>query len=178
MTVALAFIGQISRTSTGLGRAFYVFALVLFPTLVFLGLVTFDRVLRSSLEDIIYAHGINRIRHLYQEHAPEIQPYFVLSSHDDEIGVKANMANMAMTPGWLQTFLSTAGMISVITSVLFGALVGMLLSAPFGIPLTLAVGLGSVAFLVSLVVLQRYQWKQYNRNSAGPEVLFPSLSTP
>jgi hypothetical protein len=38
--VALAFTGQLSR----LGAAFYVFGLVLLPTLTFVGLTTFDRV--------------------------------------------------------------------------------------------------------------------------------------
>src|SRR5579859_3919134 len=38
--VALAFVGGLSRASTGLGQAFSVFALVLLPSLVFLGLVT------------------------------------------------------------------------------------------------------------------------------------------
>ena len=42
--------------------------MVLFPSLVFWGLVTFERVLESGIEDIIYARSINRIRHLSQEH--------------------------------------------------------------------------------------------------------------
>ena len=33
--------------------------------------------------DIIYARGVNRIRHLYLEYAPQLQPYFMLSAHDD-----------------------------------------------------------------------------------------------
>ena len=39
-----------SDTAKGadLGQAFYVFALVLFPALVFLGLVTFERVFQSA----------------------------------------------------------------------------------------------------------------------------------
>src|SRR5260370_27930363 len=73
--VALAFVGGISRSGANLGQAFYVFALVLFPSLFFLGLVTFERVLQSGTEDIVYARGINRIRHLYQEYAPEMRPY-------------------------------------------------------------------------------------------------------
>lgn len=170
--VALAFVGQISRSGAGLGQAFYVFALVLFPALVFLGLVTFERVLQSGVEDVVYARGINRIRHLYQEHAPEMRPYFILSPHDDEIGI---ISNMSMRSGWLQTFLSTAGMIAVITSVLAGGFVGVLLAALFHLPLDMAIGAAALAFLAGVIVLQRYQWKQWLRNSATTEVLFPSL---
>src|SRR5262250_2850274 len=77
--IALAFVGQISH----LGTAFYVFSLVVLPTLFFMGLITFERVLQSGSADFIYARGINRIRHLYLEYAPQMHPYFILSSHDD-----------------------------------------------------------------------------------------------
>src|SRR5213592_826227 len=59
--VALAFAGQISH----LGTAFFVFSLVVLPTLLFMGLITFERVLQSGSADVIYARGISRIRHLY-----------------------------------------------------------------------------------------------------------------
>src|SRR5215471_15479530 len=138
--VALAFVGGLSRSGAGVGQAFYLFGLVLFPSLAFLGLVTFERVLQSGIEDLRYARGINRIRHLYQEHAPEMRPYFVLSAHDDEVGV---MGNSAMHWGVWQTFLSTAGMIAVINSVIVGAFVGLLLSALFAaLPLGVAIGAG------------------------------------
>jgi len=84
--IALAFIGQVSQ----LGTAFFVFSLVLFPSLIFMGLVSFERVLQSGIEDIMYARGMNRIRHFYLEHAPQMQPYFVLSTHDDQ-GVPFNL---------------------------------------------------------------------------------------
>lgn len=170
--VALAFVGGISRSGGSLGQAFYVFALVLFPSLVFLGLVTFERVLQSGTEDIIYARGINRIRHLYQEHAPEMRPYFVLSAHDDNTGVRGNMA---MRPGWLQVFLSTAGMIAVITGVLAGAFVGLLLAALFNLALGATVSAGVVACLASVALLQRYQWKSWGRSLAAFSVRFPSV---
>jgi len=80
--IALAFIGQISR----LGTAFFLFALVLFPSLLFLGLVTFERVLQSAIEDIVCMRGMNRIRHFYVELAPQVKDYFILSIHDTRLG--------------------------------------------------------------------------------------------
>jgi hypothetical protein len=126
--VALAFVGGMSHSSAGLGQAFYVFGLVLLPSLLFLGIVTFERVLQSASEDAVYARGSNRIRHLYVELAPEMRPYFILSIHDDEAAV---MANMAMRWSWWQTFLTTAGAIAVLNSVLMGAFLGLLLAALF-----------------------------------------------
>jgi hypothetical protein len=170
--VALAFVGGLSRTGAGLGQAFYIFGLVLFPSLAFLGLVTFERVLQSGIEDLIYARGINRIRHLYQEHAPEMRPYFILSAHDDEAGV---MGNAAMHSGVWQIFLSTAGMIAVLNSVIVGAFVSLLLTAlPVVLPLSVAIGTGVAAFLVSVFLHQRYQWRQGRRSLGALRAHFPS----
>jgi hypothetical protein len=170
--VALAFVGGLSRTGAGLGQAFYIFGLVLLPSLAFLGVVTFERVLQSGIEDLIYARGINRIRHLYQEHAPQMQPYFILSAHDDDAGV---MGNLAMRSGVWQIFLSTAGMIAVINSVIVGAFVGLLVTAlPAALPLGISIGAGVAAFLISVVLHQRYQWRQGRRSLGALQARFPS----
>jgi hypothetical protein len=66
--VALAFAGQTSRSTL------LTFGLVLFPVLSFLGLVTFERVLQSSIEDTLYLQRINRIRRFYHEAAPGLSP--------------------------------------------------------------------------------------------------------
>ena len=50
-----------------MGTAFFVFSLVLVPSLLLMGLITFERVLQSAIEDLTYARGITRIRHLYLE---------------------------------------------------------------------------------------------------------------
>src|SRR5437763_16811318 len=47
-------------TATHVGTAFYVFGLILLPTLAFVGLVTFDRVLQNGIEDRRYAQRIAR----------------------------------------------------------------------------------------------------------------------
>src|SRR6266568_789785 len=91
--VALAFVGQLSH----LGTAFFVFSLVVLPTLVFMGLVTFERVLQSGSADYMYAVGINRIRHLYLEYAPQMQPYLLLSSHDER---EETLGHEAMRTSW------------------------------------------------------------------------------
>src|SRR5437773_208446 len=80
--IALAFVGQMSQA----GTAFNAFALVLFPSLFFLGLVTFQRVLQSAIADTVYAKGINRIRRFYIEIVPQTSKYYILSANDDSIG--------------------------------------------------------------------------------------------
>jgi hypothetical protein len=164
--IALTFVGQISH----LGTAFFVFSLVVIPTLVFMGLITFERVLQSGSADFMLARGVNRIRHLYLEYAPQLQPYFMLSVHDDR---EETLSHEAMSTSWVQVFLSTAGMIAVINSVLIGSFVGLLLTV-FSLPLWVCTSAGVVAFLVSVVIHQRYQWGQWMRQERNLPLLFPS----
>jgi hypothetical protein len=164
--VALAFVGQISH----LGTAFFVFSLIVIPTLFFMGLITFERVLQAGSADNVYARGINRIRHLYLEYAPQMQPYFILSTYDDQEGT---LGQEAMQTSWWQVFLSMAGMIAVINSVLAGSFVGLLLAA-FTLPLWVTTSAGVVTFLVSVGLHQRYQWRQWMRLGRNLPVLFPS----
>ena len=151
--IAIAFTGQVSR----MGTAFFVFSLVLVPSLLLMGLITFERVLQSAIEDLTYARGITRIRHLYLEHAPQLRPYFVLA--DDES--RRPMLKVGLHPSWWQVFLTTAGMLAAINSVLVGVFVGLLLSALFTFPLLICTSAGVVTFLVSFGIHQRYQWGQW-----------------
>lgn len=164
--VALGFIGQVAK----IGPSFYAFVFVIFPTLFFLGLVTFERVLQSAIEDTVYARGINRIRHLYTELAPAIKPYLILSTNDDDAGT---MANMAIKPGRWQLFLTSAGMIGVINSVLLGVTVALLVFL-FANALIAAVVAGLIACVVSVALHTRYQMVQWGAATARLRVMFPS----
>ncbi|HYT35280.1 MAG TPA: hypothetical protein VEL69_09605, partial [Ktedonobacteraceae bacterium] len=164
--IALTFVGQISH----LGTAFFVFSLVVILTLFLMGLFTFERVLQAGTADMMYARGINRIRHLYLEYAPQMQPYFILSAHDDREGI---LGQDAMYASWLQVFFSMASMIAVINSVLVGGFVGLLL-AVFTLPLWAATSAGIVTFLVSVGLQLRYQSKQWTRADRNLPAHFPS----
>ncbi len=164
--IALTFVGQIAH----LGTAFFVFSLVVIPTLLLMGLITFERVLQAGSVDVTYARGINRIRHLYLEYAPQMQPYFILSSHDDPEGT---LGHEAMQTSWWQVFFNTAGMIAVINSVLAGSFVGLLLAA-FTLSLWVSTSAGVFIFLLSVTIHQRYQWRQWMRLARTMPVLYPS----
>lgn len=167
--VALAFIGQVSNV----GAAFYLFALVLFPSLFFLGLVTFFRALQTAMEDIIHACGINRIRHYYTEIAPEVSNYFVHSIHDDLPGV---MPDMAMKSSWWQPLATTAGTILVVNSILAGAWLSLLLQYLLAPPLWLTAILGAFLFLVLLVAQNYYQTRRWEDFEVHLTAKFPSPS--
>ena len=165
--VALAFIGQVSQ----MGEVFFLFALVLFPSLIFLGFVTFDRVLQTALEDWIYAAEINRIRHYYAEIAPEMKRYFIESTHDDAPGV---LQAIGIKPATWQYFLTGSGMVGVINSILVGVFAGIV--ARFGVSLHIyaTVSIGAVVFAVSIWLHYKHQIRRFTEVGERMKTRFPS----
>jgi hypothetical protein len=165
--VALAFIGQMSE----LGQPFFLFALILLPSLIFLGLVTFIRVNQTGIEDMIAARGINRIRHYYTEVAPPVENYFILSTHDDMLGYLQNLGGQVSI---FQQFVSTAGLVSVINSILTAVFVGLLTFSLFKALLPVCIITGIVVFTASVALYMHYQHRHWKENEKQMKVLFPS----
>jgi hypothetical protein len=100
---------------------------------------------------------------------PQLRPYFLLAADEKS---RRPMLKVGLHPSWWQVFLTTAGMIAAINSVLVGAFVGLLLSALFSFPLLVCTSAGVVTFLVSLGLHQRYQWGQWRRLEQNLATLF------
>jgi hypothetical protein len=165
--VALGFIGQLSHV----GDVFNAFALTVLPTLYLLGIVTFVRLVECGAEDFRYGLAINRIRHYYQELAGDRADLFLLSGHDDGVGVFENMGIPA--EGRKQYFaFSTA--ILVIDSVVGGAAIAVAAGAFLDVSLAVAVAVGIAAAIASLVAWLRYADRLLGAAWARIEPLFPS----
>jgi hypothetical protein len=165
--VALGFIGQI----TEVGDTFDVFALTALPTLYVLGLFTFIRVVENGVEDMMLGRAINRIRNYYLDVAGEQRRYFMLSGHDDALGV---MRNMGVALERRQQYFTTGSMIAVINSVVGGAAVAIAIGAFTDAPLGLCAGIGGVAAVISLARLMRIENRMYHEMGGFTETLFPS----
>ena len=159
--IALGLVATAAKT----GVAFYTFGLILLPTLAFVGLATFHRVLQTGLEDLAYARRIAQLRDYYFDHAPELTGYL------------PNPAESLPTPGagirlW-QQFLTVAGMVAVITAVLAGSAGGLLAAVASGHSLLAALIAGVVIAAAALTGLMRYQnsaWIRGSRTSfPGPQ---------
>jgi hypothetical protein len=147
--IALAFIGQMSE----LGTAFYVFALVLLPTLSFIGLVSFQRMAQITSEDIAYAQRIARLREFYVDVAPQLEPYLTIVR-----GAAAAQRLRGARPhpsGW-QLFLTTAGLIALVNSVVVGAAGAIMIDAITDDSLAPSVAVGVSAGILALVLHIRY----------------------
>jgi hypothetical protein len=142
--VALALVAQ----ATDFGTGFHAFALVLLPVVWFLGLVTIVRLGQVNREDAIWVQGMNRIRHAYLEIAPELEPYFVTSKHDDPRGVLTSAMAVSSIPPF-QGFVAVPGVVAVLDSVVAGAIAGIAGLAA-GAGTGLALSLGGLAFLLCL----------------------------
>jgi hypothetical protein len=168
--VALAFVGQLSR----LGTAFFAFALVLLPTLFFLGLVTFERAMQLGVEDYIYAVGMSRIRHFYVEMVPQAERYFVGSIHDDFSTTMAPTV-FGMPVGLaLQSLLTVPGAIGMVNSVIVGSFAGLVVRAVGVESLALSVGVGVAVFVVSVMLHRRHQIARWHQIEQRLPTLFPS----
>ena len=161
--IALAFVGQIS----GLGTAFFAFALVLLPTLFFLGLATY-----------IYAVGMSRIRHFYVETVPQAEKYFVGSIHDDfATTMSPTVFGMPVSLAW-QSLLTVPGAKAMVNSVIVGSFAGLLVRALIMESLALSVGVGIAAFVVSVLLQRRHQIARWQQIEQRLSTLFPSEPTP
>jgi hypothetical protein len=168
--VALGFIAQISE----IGDIFNTFALTVLPTLYFLGVVTYIRLVESGAEDYRYGMAINRIRHYYKEIAGDRADLFLLSGHDDPQGVFANMG-IPIAEGRTPIFaFSTA--IAVLNGVVGGGAVAIALGALADASLGVAAGIGAVAAIASVVGWIAYADRLLDARATADEPIFPSPS--
>jgi hypothetical protein len=172
--IALGLIATASRV----GTAFYAFGLVLLPTLAFTGLVTFERVLQSGIEDLRYAQRIALLRDYYIDEAPELIPYLLsvpeqrqadLPIPPPHAGVNQHRLQVqGLWGGRWQAFRTVAGMVAVITAVLAGSAVGLLTAIVSAHSLGAALVAGGTAAVATLAALMRYQGSAWRRSASIP----------
>jgi hypothetical protein len=165
--VALALVAQHSP----LGEVFYAVALTVLPAVLFLGLVTYVRVLQSSIEDILYARAINRIRHYYTEIDPSQAHYFLLSGRDDFRGA---LANMCVRDSWTQFLFTMPSAVAVINALLAGVTVALATATTIGPPLPVTVLAGMTFGTTVLALHLAYQVRRFASMKTSVAAEFPS----
>jgi len=155
--IALAFIGQLSR----LGTAFYVFGLAVLPTLAFVGVTTFERALRNAVEDFRLAGQINRIRQFYFDAAPQVARYLPPPGPE--------LPALRYRPSWYQ-FLTIAGALAVVNSVLIGGVLGLAVQAGTGtLAASAAAGvITGTGALAAHLIRQREIWLTARQPASSP----------
>jgi hypothetical protein len=141
--VALALVAQ----ATAFGPGFRVFALLVLPIVLLVGVATVIRLGDANGDDFGLVIGMNRLRHAYLELAPELEPYFMTGHHDDEASVMLSFGlNQRLR---LSRFLAgTPNLVAAINIVVAGVLAA-LIADTLGAPDVVDVVVGIVAALVA-----------------------------
>jgi len=148
------------------GRA-AIFGLVLLPTLAFVGVATFERAVRNGVEDVQMAGRIDRIRQFYFDAAPQVARYLPPPGPDASWAM-AREAGVS-TPFWYQ-FLTIAGVLAVVDSVLIGGTFGLAVQAETGLlaasaPVGVITGAGALA---GHFARQRAVWRAARQSASVP----------
>lgn len=142
--VALALVAQ----ATEFGDEFTLFALVILPVVLFIGITTFVRMGTSNNYDALCVIGMNRIRHAYMQLVPEVEPYLVMGTHDDPKSINLSMGMAPQRTNFLvDVIVSTPFVVCAINSVIGGVIV-TLLTQQLGLDTTPAIVLAIVGVLV------------------------------
>ena len=159
-TVALALVAQ----ATDFGGNFRLFALLVLPVVLVLGLGTQIRLGDARAEDVWLVIGMNRLRHAYLDLAPELAPYFVTAHHDDLAGVmRTHGPEFRVTPA--RVLASTPMLVGVINALVAGVLAALLAEALGGATAArVAVGVAAgLAYAAGLAAVARRQMGHMQR---------------
>jgi hypothetical protein len=140
--VALALVAQ----ATSFGDEFAIFALVILPVVLFIGVTTFIRMGTSNYYDALCVVGMNRIRHAYLQITPEVEPFLVMASHDDDKSVNHSMGAQPNSNFVVDIIVSTPFVVCAINSVLAGV-IATLLAQQLGLATPAAIALAVVGVL-------------------------------
>ncbi len=143
--VALALVAQ----ATAFGPSFRLFALLVLPIVLLVGVGTVMRLGNINSDDFYWVLGMNRLRHAYLELAPELEPYFVTSHFDDEASIMASFGLNA-TLRFSRILAGTPTVVGAINVVVVGVLAALIADTA-GASTLIDVIAGSAAALLAVV---------------------------
>ena len=165
--VGLALVAQ----ATDFGDEFYVFALLVLPVVLFIGVATYIRLIDARLEDFWLVSGMNRLRHAYLDIAPELEPYFVTGHHDDQQGISETYGPYSQTIRHFRLG-DMSVLVGVIDAVLAGVVGGLLADAA-GAGSELSSSIGAVLTVVVIVLLVYETRRKIERGRDSLQPRFP-----
>jgi len=169
--VALALVAEASA----FGEGFTLFALVILPMVLFIGVATYMRLGTANYHEAMCVIGMNRIRAAYLELAPDLEQYFVMSAYDDTRGIGITMG---VQPGgaisWIgQIIAGTPTVVMILNSALLGA-IAAIAALRLGATASGILIAGGVAFLLGVAAQGGYARQTIAKAQAGYRPLFPT----
>jgi hypothetical protein len=166
--VALALVAQASD----FGEGFRLFALVILPVVLFIGLTTLFRLGIANYHDGLTVIGMNRIRAAYLERVPEVRRYFVMPGTDDEAAIWRAMGMDPAIPMPVTLLASAPTLIGVINAVI-AASIGAIAALQLGADTALALGVAAVAFVAVFAIQAWYGAREATRPRPDFAPMFP-----
>jgi hypothetical protein len=127
------------------------------PTLVLVGLATYNRALQSGIEDFGYTVRIARLRGYYFQYVPELVGYLLSVPPEERLRMQG------IGGGRWQRFFTVSGMVGLVTAVLAGSAAGLLAAVVSDHVLVAALGTGvlvAVAVFAALIAFQVSTWRR------------------
>jgi hypothetical protein len=168
--VALGLIAGIDK----LGDVFVTFAIVILPVVLFVGIATLTRMGIANYHEALTVWGMNRIRGGYLEIAPDLEPYFVMGTHDDTAGMRVTMAMPQSLPAALNVISATPFLVTILNGVVAGAIVGIVLLHWLGAGVPLTVLASGATFLVAVIAQGWVAAWSIGRSRGAIRPLFPT----
>lgn len=151
-TVALALVAQ----ATAFGEGFQVFALLILPVVLFIGLATYVRLLEINNEDYVWVKGMNRLRGAYLEIDPQLARYFITGVTEDAEGIfrtfGSDVGPSSLDTGRFHGLVTTPVTIAFVDAML-AAVLAAIVVAQLTRTMLPAAGIGVLAFFVVGVAL-------------------------
>jgi len=164
----MAFVANVSD----LGSVFFIFASVIFPILIVLGVITSIRIIQIAVDYQRLTQAINCIRHYYIEAVQKVKPNISFPPFDDPQSVQKTMMPFHSP---LQGLASTPGPIILVNSFLLWACAGVLSAAILYTDLLTTMIVSVVALVITISLHMVYTGRLWNSFiKEDMEVGFPS----
>jgi hypothetical protein len=169
-TVALALVAQASS----FGQAFGVFAMLILPVVLFVGIATYVRLLEINNEDYVWVRGMNRLRGAYLEIDPELAKYFITGTSEDALGIFRTYGSDALNERSLDTG-RFHGLVTTPTTIAFvdatlAAVLAAVIVVQIGMTMVPAAGIGVLVFFVAGVALALFGYRSQEMAHLAPTV--------
>jgi hypothetical protein len=155
--VALALVAQ----ATDFGEGFVLFALLILPVVLFVGVATYVRLLEINNEDYVWVRGMNRLRAAYLEIDPELAPYFITGTTEDAYGIFKTFGSTdedMSSADWFHGFVTTPATIAFVDAMV-AAVLATILIIQLQMAMAPAALIGVVTFLLVGVALGWYGFR-------------------
>jgi hypothetical protein len=174
--ISLALLAQVDS----LHQAFNAAAVLILSIVIFVGAATVGRLSTLNREDARWVMGMNRLRRAYLEMYPELEPYFITDSHDDQRGTMLTLG--LSVPGKpsiaeaLHGFQTLPAMVAVIVSVV-AAVWAALIATWLGLPTLDAQVIGVAVFIAATALMSVLARRNFMKYATEHTPAFPSEPT-